>query len=208
MAEVALVRIYHLPPGGSHLAYQRLTARPTIKTAMLFDILNALQSLVVGTVGAGLAAAVIRRHFDKSIDMWRSQRSWQERAISELFGPIYVQLDRTKRAFERWDGKNLYLEGEVIRNGNLAIRDLLLTKSHLIPPDLRDAASELLLHYDVWLEEFERVKGSRAAGHSDTTYVFVGPKGYPFPSEADEQFRKKFRELWNRLYGDQAGKMD
>ncbi len=174
---------------------------------MPFDILNAVQSFLVGTVGAGVAAAVIKRHFDRSLDVWRSRRGWQERAVGELLGPVYIQLDRTKRAFDRWDGKNLYLEAEVVRNGNIAIRDLLLTKSHLIPPDLRDAASDLILHYDVWLEEFDRVKASRAAGQSDPAFVFVAPKGYGLPGAADEQFRKKFRELWNGLYADEAGKM-
>ena len=43
-----------------------------------------------------------------------------------------MQLERTKRAFARWNGKNLYLEAKIVREGNVTIRDLILTKGHLI----------------------------------------------------------------------------
>ena len=145
---------------------------------MPVDIASVITSFLVGTIGAGVTGAIIKRRFDASLDVWRSQRGWQERAVTELLAPIDIQLDRTKRAFDRWDKKNLYLEGEVIRAGNLAVRDLLLSKPHLIPPDLRDAASELVLHFDVWLEEFDRVKATRAAGAAAPDFVFTGPQGY------------------------------
>ena len=44
----------------------------------------------------------------------RSQRTWKERSVGELLGPVTMQLDRTERAFQRWNEKNLYLEAKVI----------------------------------------------------------------------------------------------
>lgn len=147
----------------------------------------------------------IRNEFETSREVFRSQRDWEEASISELLGPINIQLDRTERAFRRWRSKNLYLEAKVIREGNVTIRDLLLTRAHLIPPDLLEDAGKLVEHYDVWLEKFEK---QREAENPDleAAFTFVGPDGYPFPREAADRFQARYTEVWVRLYGpDQEG---
>jgi hypothetical protein len=111
-----------------------------------------------------------------------------------------MQLDRTRRAFQRWEANNLYLEFEVIRKGNTTVRDLLLTKAHLIPDELRDVSSRLVEHYDRWLEEYDRVRGTRNPQPNEK-FVFVGPKGYPFPPDADSLFNAAFRRLRSELFG-------
>jgi hypothetical protein len=171
---------------------------------MAIDAGNLLVSLLTGSVGAGVVGAIINRRLTAVVEVWRSQRTWKERAVAELLAPIFIQLDRTKRAFDRWDRKNPYLEGEIIRNGNLTIRDLLLSKAHLIPPDLRDDASKLLLHYDVWLEKFERTRISKQKGEVEPEFLFVGPEGYPYPSESDQKFRSTFERYWRELYQNEA----
>ena len=70
----------------------------------------------------------------------RSQYSWKEQSVTDLLAPLNMQFDRTEKAFKRWKEKNLYLEMKVVKVGNETIRDLLLLKGHLIPPDLRAAA--------------------------------------------------------------------
>jgi hypothetical protein len=165
------------------------------------DLVHLLTSFAVGTVAAGIAGALINIKLSTTLEVWRSKRSWEERAIAEMLGPIFLQLDRTRRAFDRWDKRNLFLEAEVIRVGNLAIRDLLLSKPHLIPPELHNEASELILHYDVWLEEFDRARAKHTEEKTDPEFVFVGPKGYPFPHHADEKFRSTFHNLWKKIYG-------
>lgn len=85
--------------------------------------------------------------------------------MTELLGPVAIQLDRTQRAFQRWQAHNVFLESKVIREGNLAIRDLLLLKPHLMPPDLLTDAGLLIEHYDRWLEEFARVRDTAQATH-------------------------------------------
>ncbi len=83
--------------------------------------------------------------------------------LAELLQPILIQLDRTHAAFSRWTGKNLYLEAKIIREGNLAVRDLLISKAELIPADLVSHANKLIVHYDRWLEEFDRLRGGQPA---------------------------------------------
>ena len=83
---------------------------------------------------------------------------------------------------------------EVIREGNLAIRDLLLTKGYLIPPELLNDAGMLVEHYDRWLEEFEKKRSSEEPD-LDSAFVFVGPQGFRFPSESEAKFKDKFGEI-------------
>jgi hypothetical protein len=164
-------------------------------------------------VGAILGAVLLRRNtqlqesirlqFSQISAIVASQRVWKERAIAELLGPVYMQLDRTERAFRRWEAQNIFLESKVIRDGNMVIRDLLLSKPHLIPPDLLQDAALLVEHYDRWLEEFARVRGDKEPDLQQA-FVFVGPKGYPFPRESAKNFEARFRNLWAELYGELA----
>lgn len=130
------------------------------------------------------------------------ERARQEHVFSELLVPVVMQLERTKQAFDRWWSKNLYLESEIIRKGNLAIRDLLLTKADLIPPDLVSDANRLVIHYDRWLEKYERLRGGTEPDLNEP-FVFTGPDGYPFPAESEQRFRERFEQLRQTLYGDE-----
>jgi hypothetical protein len=174
---------------------------------------------LAGFLGSGIATAIvgailgavlqrrnkvveaeIKSHFDAKFKVFESTRTWKQQALYELFGPLQMQFVRTRRAFDRWNGQDLYLEGSVIRNGNMTIRDLLLSKGHLIPPELMKDANDLVEHYDAWLEEFERVRGE-AGGNLSIAFVFAGPQGYPFPGAAEERFKSTFKRLQIELYG-------
>ena len=122
-------------------------------------------------------------------------------SVSELLGPINMQLDRTDRAFKRWNSKNLYLEAKVIREGNLTIRNLLLERGDLIPPELLEDAGKLIEHYDYWLELFEN---KRMAENPDlkTPFIFAAPDGFGFPRQSALNFQKTFQQMWKELYGE------
>ena len=124
----------------------------------------------------------------------------KEQLLSELLAPMVMQLERTKQAFERWRGKNLYLEAEIIRKGNLAVRDLLIEKAGLVPADLIADANRLVIHYDRWLEEYDRIRGG-AEPDLNEPFVFVGPMGYPFPTESERRFKARFEEVRQEVYG-------
>ena len=111
-----------------------------------------------------------------------------------------MQLERTRRAFARWHGKNLFLEAKIVREGNVTIRDLFLSKGHLIPPELMEHAARLVEHYDRWLEEFDAKRTIESPGNADT-FVFAGPLGFPFPSDAEQEVVATFRKLQRELYG-------
>jgi hypothetical protein len=143
--------------------------------------------------------SAIENQFKEQFEIARSQRSYKERALAELFGPLFMSFERTRRAFERWKPGSLFLEANVVRTANLQIRDLLLAKGHLIPPELLDDASRLIEHYDKWLEVYEREREGPNASKED--YVFVGPEGFPFPQDAEQRFKDHCRRLLRDLYG-------
>lgn len=168
-----------------------------------------------GLLGSGLASTVaaslmlrrsrlieseIKRQFDERLKVFESTRVWKEKCLTQLLGPAVMQLERTKRAFDRWDGKNLYLEARIVRDGNIAVRDLLLSNGHLIPPGLMEDSARLVEHYDRWLEEFETKRAKESPANEDA-FVFVGPQGFPFPSGSETRLREAFRKLQQELYG-------
>jgi len=155
-------------------------------------ISGAVVSAVVGIVFKGYVT-----HVEVEI---RSQRAWKEQSLSELLGPMVIYFDRTKRAFNRWQKENRYLEAMVMKTSNETIRDLLLKKGHLIPPELLEDAGQLIEHYDVWLEEFDRLRvGKKPDGKAP--FVYAGPQGYQFPQQAEINFREKYRQFMQELYG-------
>lgn len=142
----------------------------------------------------------IRARFDERQKVFESTRVWQQQALAELFGPLHMQLERTHRAFRRWQGKNLYLEAQVVREGNLVCRDLLLARGHLLPANLIEDASRLIEHYDAWLEAYDRIRGT-GSPDAEAPFVFAGPAGYPFPVDAEARFKEAFLALKQALYG-------
>jgi len=165
---------------------------------------TSIGQLVASTViSAGVVSAVIGLIFKGFVTRVetevKSKRTWKEVSVAELLGPLYMQFDRTKRAFGRWHDQNLFLEAKVVRVGNETIRDLLLTKGHLIPPELLEDAGKLIEHYDVWIEKFE-TKRSSERPDLETKFIFTGVDGFPFPHESEEKFRRTFNEYWKELY--------
>ena len=171
----------------------------TLLTAILSaSVISAVLGIIFHKRGKAIEAE-IKSQVERGLAVFHSKREWKEGAISELLGPVYMQLDRTERAFNRWQSKNLYLESKIIKEGNMAIRDLLLAKGHLIPPKLLEDAGLLIEHYDRWLEEFETRRAAESPD-DDTPFVFVGPQGYPFPIESAKRFQEAFKNLWQELY--------
>ena len=177
---------------------------------------NFGQLLVAGLLSGGVIAAVfsflahgykteieaeIKNQFNVGFEIFRSQRNWKEQSLSELLGPINMNLRRTKLAFMRWDSQNLYIEMKIMQESNKTARDLLLTKGHLIPPELRQCASKLIEHYDLWLEKFEEKRLSEKPD-LETKFIFVGPDGYPFPKGCEQDFNNEYQKMWKDVYGD------
>ena len=179
------------------------------------DAPSFFQVTLGGLLGSSVATAIagalflrwnktveseIKTHFDQQFNIFQSVRGWKQQSLSELLGPLVMHFERTKAAFDRWNGKNLFLEAQIVRQGNQTIRDTLLGKGHLISPHLIPHATRLIVHYDVWMEAFDRIRGQTSPA-ADAPFVFVGPAGYPFPRDAEEAFKAEFARLQSELYG-------
>jgi hypothetical protein len=160
-----------------------------------------ITALVGGLLSGSLLSAIFSYVVYKERIELEQQTEWKEKVLSGLLGPVCMHLDRTEKAFHRWETKNLYLEVKIIKESNTVIRDLLLTKGHLIPIELLDDSSSLIEHYDVWLENFEKQRGN-AELDIDTEFVYAGPEGYGFPKGAEKNFKDQCIKYKNELFGD------
>ena len=142
---------------------------------------------------------MIQEEIRAQFDILRSRRIWKEQSVSELLGPMNMLLDRTNLAFERWGENDLFLEAEIIAKSNQKIRDLLLEKGYLIPPNLLIDASKLIEHYDRWLQEYDDNRRTKEPKQQDK-FTFVGTKGFEFPRKSADKFQKIFKEYWEELY--------
>jgi hypothetical protein len=174
-------------------------------------ITQALGALLSGTVVAAILGVLFNRRAkaleqqlriqaERQLAVARSTREWEEAALAKVLGPSVMHMARTRRAFNRWKDQQLFLEMEIIGKSNRAVRDLLLENGHLLPADLIGHAGALVEHYDAWLEEFEDKRRSETPD-TKTKFIFVGPKGYGFPHDAEAAFVTKFAELRESLYG-------
>lgn len=147
--------------------------------------------------------AEVKKQFEQNMTVFKSNYLWKEKIVSELLGQIYIQFNRTKRAFDRYNTTNFYLEAKVLKDGNEKIRNLLIEKAYLIPAELFEDADKLIEHYDVWLEEFYKHRDSEKP-NLDEKFIFAGPRGFGFPPGADDRFKNKFNELRKELYNQTA----
>lgn len=175
----------------------------TLASFLGSGIASAMVGAVIGAVLQKRNARVVaevQAQFGNAIKVFESTRSWKQQILFELLGPMQMQFERTKGAFDRWTKRDLYIESKVVREGNQAIRDLLLSKGHLVPPDLMEAACQLIGHYDAWLQKYDEIRVTKTIAQ-DPDFVFTGPDSYPFPREAEEKFKVAFQKLQSELYG-------
>lgn len=115
--------------------------------------------------------------------------------LLELLAPLKVHFDRTREAFRTWTASDKVTE-QVVKKSNEYIRDLLVTRAYLIPQDLQKDASELVKHYNAWLDEYQRVYKD-GVRDSSVAFVFVGDQGFPFPKDAEQRFLQRYETLRN-----------
>ena len=142
----------------------------------------------------------VRLETEKALNVATSTREWNAACLGQVLGPMKMHLGRTEQAFKRWRGNNEFIEAKVIRRSNETMRDLLLGNGHLIPGDLTVHAFKLIEHFDAWLEEFDHQR-SIDDPNLRSPFIFVGPKGFPFPVVAERAFKAKFDEISQELYG-------
>jgi len=73
-----------------------------------------LAAVISGTVVSTLFGVLFAGYVTQVEEKVRSRQEWKESSVAELLGPINMQLDRTQRAFDRWNEKNLFIEVKII----------------------------------------------------------------------------------------------
>jgi hypothetical protein len=169
--------------------FDKYLARLRNNRAIAITLLGFIVLVGIGTLTGALNSTW---EFVESRLLGRSPALQAE--YCELLRPLIVELDRTKAAFDRWSKKDESLESETIRDGNFKARALLREKGHLVPDSLREDQRKLILHYDQWLEEYDRVR-VRKLTDPNQQFVFV----FSFPSDSEHRFRERIGRLEQQL---------
>ena len=80
-----------------------------------------------------MVEARLNEELQRNVEIFRTTRAWKEAAISQLLGPMVMQFDRVKRAFKRYQRKNVYLETKVMAEGNFNHKDFAAIARPLDP---------------------------------------------------------------------------
>jgi len=136
--------------------------------------------------------AKIQEQTDQVREMNKLNLDYKEQCLSEVLGPVYLLFERTSLALSRQTPNNQYIEREIYVKTNAAIRDILLSKAHLIPPDLLEDAAKLIDHYDHWIETFIQ---KRDVEKSTESFIYT----YDFPSGSDKKFKDTFHRYRDEL---------
>ncbi len=134
----------------------------------------------------------------------QERSGYKKKIYTELLVPLVDCFDKTKEAFKYYTTSGTKWEKQLLE-GNIKARDLLVNKSELIPKNLRSDALRLVEHYEAWLAKYDTVRSTNMTHQQQTVssshLVFVGPEGYPFPTEAETRFRNLYKE-YRQEFGD------
>ena len=120
-----------------------------------------------------------------------------EKRLKELYRPMDITLRAGKLAFKRymragpeeqkhiaklWNKYNRYMKKLIIRNSYL-----------FVEPELPPEVNKLIEHIDSYLFDYDQyVQGKKE-------HPFPGERGYPFPSDINEYFSTRSRQLVESL---------
>lgn len=170
-----------------------------------------VHSLISAFISAAVVGGFLKWQFDKEFESWRSQRTWQVTALSEVIAPAVIHFERTSVIGDRYRHNPRYGEAVLLRESNNAVRALILSKAHLLPSELLAPSGCLLTHYDIWLKRFdlalEKYKKIHRSEPPLDAQFDVGsseiedPKCGKFPQEVPPLFRSQRDKLMRDVYG-------
>ena len=134
----------------------------------------------------------IQEEFKKRDTFFNAQFNYKQRAVEELLGPIMMQLKRSALTVQAYEPNNAYREG-ILKECNETVRELLLKKGFLIPTELLPDATDLIRHYDEWLQLYQQIRIIQ--NDRKTPFVFT----YNFPHEAEKNFLKTYDDFRKEL---------
>jgi len=159
---------------------------------VLAAIITGVLGLLTGTVGFYF----VNQYLEKK----KQDISTKREQLQFVFAPLEILLKMNKREFERYTKQDTteedkeYIEQKVWHPNNTEAKRIIMEKSHLLK-EIPEQLLDLLTHINVWLLEYELVYVKKV--HPPP--VFVGPKGYGYPKEADSYVFSKAEELRSAL---------
>ncbi len=168
-----------------------------------------VQTLFATLLGGSFAGAYLKMRLDRRFQQEKSTRDWKEQALSDLVGPAVMHLERTGLVAERYRETSHFLEGDsyfdamLMRDSNVELRGILLSKGHLIPEELRPHANTLVGHYDLWLRRFD-AKVEKDQPTADSIFD-VGLAEIEFPTASVDAFKSCYLQMREELYGVKPG---
>lgn len=175
----------------------------------------ALYSLLTAVISSAITGIVIKWILDKDFASWEGQRSWETLSLSDVVAPAMMQLEKTEAIAGRYRTKTFYGDAISLRNSNIAMSNILLSKAHLLPSNLVALSQCLIIHYDIWLRRFdfalEKYKNDNdGLEPTPLTQFDIGfseldhPKCGNFPDIALACFSLNYDKLRESLYGIKA----
>ncbi len=134
----------------------------------------------------------IEEEFKKRDKFYDARFNFKLRSLEELLAPVKLQMIRSLITLRGYDANNEYRE-KILKECNEKIRDLLLTKGHLIPASIIPHAEELIKHYDEWLQAYRQSR--EVENKKEISHVFT----YNFPHASEKAFLDKFEEYRREL---------
>lgn len=107
-----------------------------------------------------------------------------EKLIQDFLGPLYVCLNRGRRAYQNYlaSGKK-YKFALVLKENNERIRELLLSNSYVLPVLEFEGSLDIIDHIDLWCTLWEDFNAGEKFSMDDT---FSFECSSHFPSRAEE----------------------
>lgn len=115
----------------------------------------------------------------------------EESPRDRLLGPLHMNFLAAEQAYSDYmaNGKS-FLFACSLRRINAGIRELLIERGHLLPPDRQGHALALIRHYDVWLTLWDDLARTEPA--TEEPFVFENP--VRFPKAAQEEIERLYRQ--------------
>ena len=114
--------------------------------------------------------------------------------IHDLLGPLDTLLKRGEVAYNNYmHNEKVFLYAKIIKENNMRIRELILKKCYLLPPEQQSNAFDLITHIDIWSVLWDDL--------SDRKYslqdVFTFENSVSFPEKSVESLLEYYQELKN-----------
>ena len=117
--------------------------------------------------------------------------------IQHLLGPLDTLLKRGEIAYKNYmSNKKTFLYAKIIKENNMRIRELILSKSYLLPPKQQSNAIELVAHIDIWIVLWNKLSKSKEHNLDDE---FSFENNATFPKRSVESLLAYYQELKNLL---------